>query len=147
MPELGRYGGFSLSTPLHGPRSPSTHTAVAVQQYISYSSTCVGTEFDPAPCRDVHQYMRWYTGTVLGFCFSYDSPPSLGGSDPSPREPLDTPHSPRWSLNPFISPSPQRAVVWGGRGVTVRPRQAGCNTGFATVSWVCYDKNVFKEPL
>ena len=66
MPERGRYGGFCLSTPLHAPRSPSTYTAVDVQQYVSYSSTCVGT------------------GTSRGFPSFYDSPPSRGASDPSP---------------------------------------------------------------
>ena len=34
MPKRGRYDGFCLSTPLHAPPSPSTHTAVDV-----YSST------------------------------------------------------------------------------------------------------------
>ena len=147
----GIYGVFCLFTPLHAPRS-HIHSSRCVQQYISYSST----------------YMRWYrvcscivhgcTATqhalvpklqlpVLGFPFFYDSPPSRGASDPSPGEPLDAPRSPRCSSEPVLSLSPQRAAVWGGRGATARPREAKWSSGVAAVSWVCYNKNIFKDPF
>ena len=88
MPERGRYCVF---LPLHASPRPLlaeyAHSSTrCVQQYVSFSST----------------YMRWYkvcscvvqgwmysstcvgTGTVQGFPFFYDSPPSRGASDPPP---------------------------------------------------------------
>ena len=155
----GIYGVFCLFTPLHAPRS-HIHSSRCVQQYISYSST----------------YMRWYrvcscivhgcTATqhalvpklqlpVLGFPFFYDSPPSRGASDPSPGEPLDAPRSPRWSSASALSPSCERAVVWGGRGAAARPREAKWSSGVtavfgvyyksSTLFWVCYNNDIFKE--
>ena len=86
MPERGRYGGFCLSAPLHAPRSPSTYTAVDVQQhqYVSYRITCVGTELVLVSCRDVQQHKRCRYRTVLGFpFFNYDQVSAIPGSERS----------------------------------------------------------------
>ena len=36
--------------------------------------------------------------------------------------------------------------MWGGRGATARPREAEWSSGLAAVFWVCYNKNIFKDP-
>ena len=95
MPERGRNGRFCLPPPLHAPRSPSTYTAVDVQQYVSYRSTYVGTEVVPVSCRDVQQHMRWYrysVGMSFFFIFTILRYPGERVSCPregaSPRPPL-----------------------------------------------------------
>ena len=130
---------------LHAPLSPSTYTAVHVYsgRYHTaehalvqslflcragmYSSTCVGT------------------GTVLGFPFFYYYPPSRGASDSSPGEPLDAPRSPSRSSVPVLSPGPQRAAVWGGRGAPARAREPKWRSGVAAVFGVCYNRHIFKD--
>ena len=93
-----------------------------------YISTCVGT-----------------CGTVLGFPFFVFNPPSRGASDPSRGEPLASPRSPSRSLAPVLSPRPQRAAVWGGRGATAGPREAKWSSGVAAVFWVCYNRHVLQD--
>ena len=144
MPEQGRYGGFCL----HAPRSPSTYTAIDV-----YSST-----YHPAAHALVQSLFLcragMYSSTCVGTCqvqcwdfHFYDSPPSRGASDPSPGEPLDASRSPRWSWAPVLSPSPQRAPVWGGRGANPRPGEANWSSGVAAAFWVCYTKKVFERSI
>ena len=43
--------------------------------------------------------------------------------------------SPRWSSAPVFSLPRERAVVWGGRGATARPREAKSCSGVAGVFW------------
>ena len=109
-PNHARAGPVWRCLPLHAsPRlalAECVHSRRCVQQYVSYSSTCVGEEFVPVSCRDEQQHnMRWYPGTVLGFPFFYDSPPSRGASDLSAGEPLDAPRWPRWSSESVLSAS------------------------------------------
>ena len=142
-PERGRYGGFCLSTPLHAPGSSSTYTAVYGHSSTCHTAarTCVGIALVPVSCKHVHQhnicsYPR-YGAEISIFC---DSPTSRGGSDPSPGAPLDAPRSPKWSSEPVLSPSAQRAAVRGGRGATARPRGAKWSSGVAAVFWAYYNK-------
>ena len=57
----------------------------------------------------------------------------------------DAPRSPRWSSAPVLSLPRERAVVWGGRGPTARPREDEWSSGVAAVSWVYYNQNIFKD--
>ena len=137
-PGRGRYGGFRLSRPPHAPRSPSTYTAMDLYSR-TYHTAAHGLvkNFVPVSFRDIQQHkIRWYPRYCAGiFHFFYDCPPSRGASDPSPGEPIDAPGSPRWSSEHVLSPSPQRSAVWGGRGVTARPRAVKWSSGVAAVFW------------
>ena len=81
-----------------------------------------------------------------GISIFYDSPPSRVASDLSAGESLDAPRSPRWSSAPVLSPSRERAVVWGGRGTTAR-REAKWSSGVAAVFGAYYNRQVFKDPF
>ena len=59
----------------------------------------------------------------------------------------DAPRSPRWSSPPVLSPSRDRAAVWGRRGTTARPREAKWSSGVAAVLGVYYNRLVFKDPF
>ena len=149
LPERGRYGGFCLSTSLQPPRSPSTCTAVDVEQYVRIIQEYMRW-YRVCSCvvqgMDVQQHMRWCSGTVLGVPFFNYYPPSRGASDPSPGEALDAPRSPSRSSAPVLSPVRHRAAVRNVRGATARPREAKWSSRLAAVLWVCYIQNIFKEP-
>ena len=134
MPERGRYGGFCLSTPLHAPRSPITYTVVdrCIQQYVSYSITCVGTEFVPVSCRDFHFF------TILRHPGKRAIRPQEANAQRSPLAELGT--------APVIRRGQTRADVWVGRGATARPREAEWSSRLAAVFWMYYNKNIFKDP-
>ena len=36
--------------------------------------------------------------------------------------------------------------MWGGRGAIVRPREAEWSWQLAAVCWICYSKNILKDP-
>ena len=36
--------------------------------------------------------------------------------------------------------------MWDGRGATARPREAKWSSRLASVLWVCYNQNSFKDP-
>ena len=121
MPERGRYGGFCLSTPLHAPRSPSTYTAVDVQQYVSYSSTCVGT--------------GKHSAGISIFVTIIRHP---GERRIRPRESLSTPPARRVGHG---RPLFRRGLIGLLCGVGVespRPREAEWSSGLPAVFWVCY---------
>ena len=59
----------------------------------------------------------------------------------------DAPRSPRWSSPPVLSPSRERAVVWGERGATARPREAKWSSGVAAILGVYYNRHVFRDPF
>ena len=114
-------------------RRTNLHTRDVLQQYCStYSRTCVRT-------------CRVYPCAVLGFPFFYDSPPSGEANDGSPGEPLDAARSSRWSSEPVLSRSPQRAAMLGGRGATARPREAKWSWGVAAVFWACCKRKYFRR--
>ena len=97
MPETGegiadnaiyRAGPVWRFLPLHAsPRPPLAeyvHSSRCVQQYVSYSRTCVGTDFFPVSCRDgcTAHHVRWYrygAGISVSLRFS-----AIPGRDPSP---------------------------------------------------------------
>lgn len=60
-------------------------------------------------------------GNVGKFFLSHGSAPFPESERPVPlRAPLHAPRSPSWALAPVLSPRSLRAVVWSGRGSTVR---------------------------
>ena len=107
MLERGRYGGFCLSTPLHGPRSPSTYTAVDV-----YSSTYHSAEHALVQVR----YRDFHFFTILRHPGERAIRPREANVQRSPLAELGT--------APVMRRGQRRAAVWVGRGATARPREA-----------------------
>ena len=150
LPERGRYGGFCLSTSLQPPRSPSTCTAVDVEQYVRIIQEYMRW-YRVCSCvvqgMDVQQHMRWCSGTVLGVPFCNYYPPSRGASDPSPGEALDAPRSPSRSSAPVLSPGPPRAAVgraWSHREAAGGQVELGSRSYFLGI--VCYTPHILKDP-
>ena len=151
MPERGRYCVF---LPLHASPRPLlaeyAHSSTrCVQQYVSFSST----------------YMRWYkvcSCVVQGWMYSSTCVGTLvqcrgfpfftilhhpGERAIRPRD-ANVQRSPLTELGtaPVIRREQRRAAVWVGRGATARPREAEWSSRLAAVSWVCYNKTIFKDP-
>ena len=61
----------------------------------------------------------------MGFALSYDSPPSGGEREPSPREDFHAPRSQSWDSSAVVLPGTPRADAWGGRGTGMRSLGAG----------------------
>ena len=139
MPETGegiadnaRAGPVWRFLPLHAsPRPPLAeyvHSSRCVQQYVSFSRTCVGTEFVPVSCRDFHFF------SILRHHGERAIRPREANVQPSPLAELGT--------APVMRRGQGRAAVWVGRGATPRPREAEWSSRLAAVFWVCYNKTL-----
>ena len=66
------------------PLAEYVHSSTCIQRQVSYSRTCVGTDFFPVSCRDgcTAHHVRWYrygAGISVSLRFS-----AIPGRDPSP---------------------------------------------------------------